>query len=276
MTKPELTPYDEIAYPTFPISYTHPDRLATVATHFGMRPAAVERCRVLELGCSTGANLLSMAVMLPESEFVGVDLAGRPIAQGKARVEALGLKNLAFRQIDLLEMAPDYGKFDYIIAHGLYAWLPPEVRDQILAICKGSLQPQGIAYVSYNTFPGCYSRVMIREMILFHNRDFHDPQQQMQQAVTLLKLLANSRTGPDNYTKALQEEFERTSKRSREALTMTSWQKSSSPSIFTNSWSTLNAMNSSSWGKPTFSRCTQEASRPRRKKCSIRFPMTSF
>ena len=123
MTKPELTPYDGIAYPTFPISYTHPDRLATVATHFGMKPAPVERCRVLELGCSTGANLLSMAVMLPESEFVGVDLAGRPIAQGKARVEALGLKNLAFRQIDLLEMAPGYGKFDYIIAHGLYAWL---------------------------------------------------------------------------------------------------------------------------------------------------------
>ena len=218
MTEPELTPYDEIAYPTFPFSYTHPDRLATVATHFGMRPAPVERCRVLELGCSTGANLLSMAVSLPQSEFVGVDLAGRPIAQGKARVEALGLKNLTLRHLDLLEMAPDYGKFDYIIVHGLYTWVPPEVRDQILAICKGSLQPQGIAYVSYNTFPGGYSRVMIREMMLFHNRDFHDPQQQMQQAITLLKLLANSCTEPQIYTKELQEEFERTSKRSKEGL----------------------------------------------------------
>ena len=218
MKKPELTPYDEIAYPTFPISYTHPDRLATVATHFGMKPAPVERCRVLELGCSTGTNLLAMAVALPESEFVGVDLAARPIAQGKARVDALGLKNLAFRQIDLLEMAPDYGKFDYILVHGLYTWIPPEVRDQILAICKGSLQPQGIAYVSYNTFPGCYSRLMIREMMLFHNRDFHDPQQKMQQAITLLKLLANSRTEPQNYTKVLQDEFERMSKRSKEAL----------------------------------------------------------
>ena len=218
MTKPELTPYDEIAYPTFPISYTHPDRLATVATHFGMRPAPVERCRVLELGCSSGANLLSMAVTLPESEFVGVDLAGKPIARGKAMAEALGLKNLTLRHLDLLEMAPDYGKFDYIIAHGLYAWVPSVVRDQILAICKGSLQPQGIAYVSYNTFPGCYSRVMVREMMLFHNRDFHDPQQQTQQAMTLLKLLANSRTEPEIYTKVLQDEFERISKRSKEAL----------------------------------------------------------
>ena len=218
MTKPELTPYDEIAYPTFPISFTHPDRLATMATHFGMRPAPVEQCRVLELGCSTGANLLSMAVTLPECEFVGVDLAGRAIAQGKAVVEALGLKNLTLRHLDLLEMAPDYGKFDYIIVHGLYTWVPPVVREQILAVCKGSLQPQGIAYVSYDTFPGCYSRVMVREMMLFHNRDFHDPHQQMQQAMTLLKLLANSRPEPEIYTKVLQDEFERMSKRSKEAL----------------------------------------------------------
>jgi len=218
MTKPELTPYDEIAYPTFPISYTHPDRLATVGTHFGMRPAPVERCRVLELGCSNGANLLAMAITLPESEFVGIDLAGRPIAQGKARAEALGLKNLTLRHLDLLDMAPDYGKFDYIIAHGLYAWAPAAVRDQILAICNASLQPQGIAYVSYNTFPGCYFRVMVREMMLFHNRDFHDPQQQTQQAITLLKLLANSRREPGIYTKVLQEEFEGVSKRAREAL----------------------------------------------------------
>jgi cyclopropane fatty-acyl-phospholipid synthase-like methyltransferase len=218
MTKPELTPYDEVAYPTFPIAYTHPDRLATIGMHFGMRPAPVERCRVLELGCSSGANLLSMAVTLPDSEFVGVDSARRPIARGKALVEALGLKNLALRHLDLLEMAPDYGKFDYIIAHGLYGWVPPAVCDQLLAICNASLQPQGIAYVSYNTLPGCYLRVMLRDMMLFHNRDFHDVRQQVQQAMTLLKLLANSRTESGIYTKVVQDEFERISKRPKEAL----------------------------------------------------------
>jgi len=143
MSNPELNPYDEVAYPSLPISHTHPDRLATVGLHFGMRPAPVERCRVLELGCSSGANLLAMAVGLPESEFVGVDLAAKPIARGKAVVEALGLKNLTLRQADLLEMAPDYGEFDYIIAHGLYTWVPAEVRDKILAICKASLSPRG-------------------------------------------------------------------------------------------------------------------------------------
>jgi methyltransferase-like protein/2-polyprenyl-3-methyl-5-hydroxy-6-metoxy-1,4-benzoquinol methylase len=212
------SPYDEVVYPTFPISYTHPDRLATIAMHFGLKTAPVERCRVLELGCSHGINLLSMAIALPESEFVGIDSADSTIARGKARAEVLGLKNIALRHVDLLEMAPDYGKFDYIIAHGLYGWVPPGVRDQILAICQGSLQPQGIAYVSYDTFPGSYPRLMVREMMLFHNRDFHDPQQQTQQATTLLKLLANSCAEPETYTKVLQDEFERISKRSKEAL----------------------------------------------------------
>jgi methyltransferase-like protein len=59
---------------------------------------------------------------------------------------------------------------------------------------------------------------MVRDMMLFHNRDFRDPQQQTKQGMTLLKLLANSRERPDNYTKTLQDEFERISKRSHEAL----------------------------------------------------------
>ena len=218
MATPELNPYDEVAYPSLPISHTHPDRLATVGLHFGMRPAPVDRCRVLELGCSSGANLLAMAVGLPESEFVGVDLAGKPIARGRAMVKALGLKNLTLRQADLLEMAPDYGKFDYIIAHGLYTWVSAPVRDQIMAIAKASLEPQGIAYVSYDAFPGSYSRLMVREMMLFHIRDFSDPQQQLRQALTLLKLLANSGKEAEPYAKTLQDEFERMSTRSREGL----------------------------------------------------------
>ena len=213
-----MNPYDEVVYPARAIPDSHPDRLATVATHFGMRPAPVGHCRVLELGCSSGANLLSMAVTMPESEFVGIDLAGKPIARGKAMVEALGLKNISLRQIDLLEMAPDFGKFDYIIAHGLYTWVPPQVREQILAVCKGSLQPQGVAYVSYDAFPGSYARLAVRDMMLFHNRDFHDPQQQTQQGLTLLKLLANALSRPESYTKMLQDEYERMSTRCKEAL----------------------------------------------------------
>jgi cyclopropane fatty-acyl-phospholipid synthase-like methyltransferase len=219
MEEAKGTSYDQVGYPSFAIYYTHPNRLATVATLLGMKPAPVEKCRVLEIGCFDGVNLAAMAVGLPHCEFVGVDSAATAIARGRAMAEELGLKNLTLRHLDVMEMAPDYGVFDYIVVHGLYTWVPPPVCEQIMSICKGSLAPQGVAYISYNTFPGCHSRVMLREMMQFHNRDFHDPQQQMQQGFNLLKLLANSlESDSEPYTKFLQGELERLGNRSLESL----------------------------------------------------------
>ena len=214
-----MTLYDEVLYPSFPIYYTHPNRLSTIATLMGMKPAPVDQCRVLEIGCFDGINLASMAVSLPHSEFVGVDLASTAIARGCAMAKDLGLENLILRHADVMEMAVDYGVFDYIIVHGVYAWVPPAVARRIMAICKGSLAPQGVAYVSYNTLPGCHVRLMIREMMQFHNRDFHDPQQQMQQGLNLLKVLSSSLQNENEfYPQFLKGEFERLSQRSLEAL----------------------------------------------------------
>jgi SAM-dependent methyltransferase len=211
--------YDEVIYPAFPIYYTHPDRLASIATLFGMKPAPVEQCRVLEIGCFDGTNLAAMAIGLPQSEFVGVDAAGTAIARGRARADELGLKNLTLRHVDLMEMAPDYGTFDYIIVHGVFSWVPEPVCRQILAICKGSLAPHGVAFVSYNALPGCHSRLMLREMMMFHNRDFQKPDQKMHQAMVLLKLLANSlEKVTEPYTMFLKGELERISDRTPESL----------------------------------------------------------
>jgi SAM-dependent methyltransferase len=219
MEDSRVTVYDEVNYPSFPIYYTHPDRLAVMATLFGMRPAPAEKCRVLELGCFDGVNLAAMGMALPQSEFVGVDLAGTAIARGHALLQDIGLKNVTLRHTDLMEMAPNYGEFDYIIAHGLFAWVPQPVCDQILAICKNSLAPQGVAYISYNTLPGCHSRLMLREIVSFHNREFKDPQQKMTQALTLLKLLSTAMVkGPEIYTQMLQDEYKRWSARPQEAF----------------------------------------------------------
>jgi hypothetical protein len=55
-----------------------------MAVLFGMQPADIEQCRVLEIGCGDGANLIPMALGLPGSEFVGIDLAASPIAYQQA------------------------------------------------------------------------------------------------------------------------------------------------------------------------------------------------
>lgn len=160
--------YDEIPYDSQPIRETHPENLALQATLLGLRPAPPERCRVLELGCATGGNLIPMAYHLPESEFVGVELSAVQVATAQRLRAALGLRNLHIEQADLATLDPEaYGSFDYIIAHGLYSWVGPAVRTKLLALCARALAPQGIAYVSYNTLPGWHLRAVLREALLY-------------------------------------------------------------------------------------------------------------
>lgn len=58
--------YDTISYPGRALAQAHPDRLATLATLFGIKPPEVSHCRVLELGCGDGLNLIAIALGLPQ------------------------------------------------------------------------------------------------------------------------------------------------------------------------------------------------------------------
>lgn len=156
--------YDEIPYPGFPLPQTHPDRLATLATLFGMKPAPPAACRVLEVGCGDGGNLIPMALGLPESQFLGIDLAEKPVAAGCALIHSLGLQRIHLRTLDLMDAGRQLGEFDYIIAHGVYSWVPGEVRDGLLRLCRMLLAPNGVAYVSYNTYPGFHRRELFRDI----------------------------------------------------------------------------------------------------------------
>jgi hypothetical protein len=53
-----------------------------------MTPARVDGGRVLELGCASGGNLISMAVSVPQTYFLGVDLSREQIAAGQGAVRA--------------------------------------------------------------------------------------------------------------------------------------------------------------------------------------------
>lgn len=209
MSEPHATPYDEVEYPSAIFPQTHPDRLAVHATLFGMRPADVDRCRVLELGCGDGSNLIAMACALPGSTFLGVDLSGNAIQKGQDVVGALGLRNVSLRCLDLLDFQPDGTPFDYVIAHGLYSWVPAAVRDRLLAICEEVLAPQGVAYVSYNAYPGNHTRDLARGMMRYHVARFDRPAEQIRQARGLLDFLAEVKTGDGRYSQLLVHEAER-------------------------------------------------------------------
>lgn len=184
--------YDQVPYPSVSHSLSHPDRLATVATLLGMEPTPVERCRVLELGCAAGGNLIPMAYALPESEFVGIDLSGQQIAAGQAAIAALDLSNITLQHQDILAVEAGLGQFDYIIAHGVYSWVPAEVQDKLLEICRQNLAANGVAYVSYNTYPGWNMLGALREMMRYHTRNIADPLEQAAEARKLLDFLSKS------------------------------------------------------------------------------------
>jgi len=209
MTEPQLTSYDEQPYPGQAYAQTHPDRLAVMAKLFGMAPAPLSGCRVLELGCASGANLIPMAEQMPDASFVGLDFSSRQIADGQAVIAELGLPNIELRQSDISAVDGSLGKFDYIIAHAIYSWVPPEVQDKVLAICNANLAPNGVAYVSYNTYPGWRMRGMARDMLLYHARQFGEAPLQVPQARALLDFLAqNVPTENNPHGTLLKQELE--------------------------------------------------------------------
>jgi SAM-dependent methyltransferase len=190
--QPLTTDYEDVPYPSFSYPQTHPDRLATLATLFGLAPAPVDRCRVLEIGCASGGNLIPMAEGLPDSRFVGIDLSAGQIAAGRATVADLRLTNIDLHRLNILDLTPELGRFDYVIAHGVYSWVPAPVRDKLLAVCRNNLASNGVAYVSYNTYPGWHGRGAVRDMMGYHTRRLTDPKARAAQARALLSFLARS------------------------------------------------------------------------------------
>ncbi len=195
--------YDQVLYDSYPMAQTHPDRLATLAILHGMSPAPVARCRVLEIGCGNGANLIPMALVLPDSCFTGIDLARAPIATARVTAKVLAAANCRFEHLDVMDVTPEFGEFDYIIAHGVYSWVPAAVRDRLLAVCRANLGPNGVAYVSYNTYPGCRLREIARDMMRYHTRGIADSDSKVKSARALVDAVA----GAEPPNAALREEL---------------------------------------------------------------------
>lgn len=167
--------YDEVPYPDLCYVQTHPDRLSTLAKLLGMSPISPEQCRVLEIGCAGGGNLIPMAVALPGSTFVGIDYSAVQVEHARSIAAQVGLSNITFHHLDMKDITSEFGQFDYIIAHGIYSWVSPELQDKLLAVCKQNLALQGVAYVSYNTYPGWHMLEVVRNMMLFRTRNIEDP-----------------------------------------------------------------------------------------------------
>ena len=166
--------YDELLYKSKPFSFSVPVFLQSVSTLLGLNVADSKNCSFLELGSSFGGNMISQALFNPESKFVGIDLSEEQVKIGNEIIEYIGLDNIKLYAKNILDIDEDFGKFDYITTHGVYSWVPDNVKDKILEIFKNNLNENGIGYVSYNTYPGWKKGSLLREMMVYANKYYEN------------------------------------------------------------------------------------------------------
>jgi len=170
MNADQAASYNEVPYPSLPYKMCHPRPLGVLAAFAGLSPALPQKCRLLEIGCAGGGNILPMAQVFPQSQFMGVDLGSRHIADAQAMAKAAQINNVELLCRDICEFEPD-GSFDYIIAHGLYSWVPEGVRNRLLQLIGQHLSPGGVAFVSHMVNPGAYVWQSLRHAMLLTTRD---------------------------------------------------------------------------------------------------------
>ena len=161
-----LASYDQLPYDSLPLPETQLDFLAAVARLHGFDAPDPRHARILELGCAQGGNLIPLAWRWPESACVGVELSRVQAESGADFIRRLGLTNVRIVHGDLAALPADLGVFDYIIAHGVFSWVPPAVQQALLDVCRRHLSPQGVAYVSFNVAAGWAALLSLRAQLV--------------------------------------------------------------------------------------------------------------
>jgi SAM-dependent methyltransferase len=200
------TSYDSIAYPSTVFPATHPDHLAMVARLHRLAAPPVATARVLEIGGGDGVNVIAMAAAYPQASFLSFDLSATAVARGRTLAATAGLDNVRIEVGDILAAAAGLdGSFDYVIAHGVYAWVPAPVRQAIMTLIGRVLAPEGIAFVSYNALPGGYLRHAVRDMLLHNVGHITDPVLRIDSARALLTQFAAPRAADRPVLAAMRE-----------------------------------------------------------------------
>lgn len=188
-----MVTYNHYPYPSYAYAEMHPDRLAMVARLFGLTPASLHTCRILEIGCGRGGHLLPIAEAFPQAKLVGIDPSEDAIAEAQAHAEALGADNLTFRVQGAEDLDPERdGPFDYILCHGVWSWVPELIRDAILRACTRTLAPDGIIAISYNVLPGWHEAGALRALLRFAIDPDASPEAQVIAARQQLDLLVRT------------------------------------------------------------------------------------
>lgn len=195
--------YDNVPYISNAFQFTSPRHIRATAHLYGVDAPAIERARVLELGCASGGNLFPFALAYPDATVVGLDLAPNQIADGQRLIQEMGIGNMQLHAMSLTEVTPEFGEFDYIIVHGVFSWVPPDVRQAIFRICRENLSENGIACISYNTYPGWKAGEIVRDALLMNSHGAATEEERLARAKAMLGMFSEGLAGQNSLGPAL-------------------------------------------------------------------------
>ena len=198
--------YDAVPYESHAFPQSAPGQLAAMAHLFGLDVPDVSTARVLEIGCSAGGNLIPFAMWHPEARAVGIDLSPVQVEQGRKLIEELGLSNIELVQGDISRFDREtLGQFDYIVCHGVYSWVPDSVQESILKAFRSLLAPTGVAYNSYNVYPGWKAKEIVRDAMLLRGGAKGTPEEKLSYARGMINFLEEVAPGDSVLAKAVSD-----------------------------------------------------------------------
>ena len=178
------------------------DFAALLKGHQPPRSHEGEPFAYLELGSGMGLGLCLLAAAYPEGRFTGIDFQPDHIVHSRRLAQQLGLSNIQFQEADFLSLAANPGPLaaahHYVVAHGIATWITAPIQQALLQLAAAALNPGGIFYCSYNTFPGWLGASAFQHLVeLTRQRQAEaSAAQAFQQAAASLTSLLGSEESP--------------------------------------------------------------------------------
>lgn len=120
-----------------------------------------------ELGFGQGFSLAVLAAANPQARFWGNDINPDHVAHARWLADGAGLSNLTVSPLGFADYADsELPAFDIVALHGVWSWVGPQQRSEIVGFLDRHLKPGGVVYLGYNVLPGWAQYLPLRELML--------------------------------------------------------------------------------------------------------------
>ena len=153
-------------------------RWTALLAGFTVPIASTQSLAHCELGFGQGLGLAITAASCSDTQ-IGVDFMPEQVEQLSDLLTDSGITNAQLHATDFAGfLASNKQQFQTITLHGVWSWVAPEIRQQLIEIIRRFLADDGVVYISHNTLPGRAPLIPMQRLIVQTAAQFshHDDQ----------------------------------------------------------------------------------------------------